>query len=1040
MISKLIRIVLENRLWTLGIAGIVFIAGFLALLSIPIDAVPDITPVQVIVNTRTGGLDPDRIEKTITFPIETELTGVPGVEQIRSLSRYGLSQVVVTLNEGTDIWKARQQIGERLAGVRENLPGEVNPELAPVTTGLGEVLMYTVKAKQDSVLNLKSAREKLMELRTVQDFVVRPALKRVPGVADVDSIGGFKQEIHFDLQPMKMEAHGVTIGQIIRSLHGLGETAGGGYIQKDGKQIILKGGMTVGSLAELANLPVRLDVFGNPIRVGQVTRVVEGHALRLGAATQNGEETVLGTVLMLSGSNSRQVAHDSAQAIRNLPLPEGIEIEPVYSRAFLVDATIRTVAENLGVGAALVVVVLLLFLGNVRASLLVALAIPFSMLMAAGGMKYFGLSANLMSLGAVDFGLLVDASIVIIDNVMRRLDERPSGIMSRDEKYRCVFEAVTEVGRPVAFGLGIIMLVYVPILSFAGIEGKIFRPMAMTVIMALGASLIVALCIMPVLVFFTISKRKQSGDSFLLGFLRRIYTRLLGHVLAWRIPVVCTAVAIFTASLFVFYRMGSDFVPLLDEGDLVINIFRESTIGIDRSVEMQKKTDQIIRRFGEVEEVFSRFGTSESGLDPMGINLSDTFVMLKKDRNDWPRVNGRRRTKDELYEAIREAVEREAPGQELAPTQPIQMRFNEILEGSRADITLRILGPDLETLMELVEKAESIVKPIPGTAEAEMDALTALQKSSVLEMRADPRRMAIYGVQLSDLNETFATAMSGHRVGSYYMGDRRIPVIAHIDEAIRNNISEIRNLPVELPEGGTLPLHNLSKIEIREQITTISRMYGQRYAALAIFLSGRDVDSYVQEAKQKIASGLDIPTGYRIEWGGQFENLRKARIRLMIVVPVTLMLIFLFLLRDLGSVRHALLVYTAVPFAITGGIFSLAARGIPFSISAAVGFIAVSGIAILNGIVLMHFMKELRKEGKNALETAVETAQSRLRPVLMTALVASLGFVPMALNTGIGAEVQRPLATVVIGGLITSTFLTMLLLPVLYVWLEKDKV
>lgn len=1042
----ILKKVLQNRTWIIGIFLILCLVGIRSMISLPIDAVPDITNVQVMINTKTGALDPEQIEKTVTYAIETEMSGLPRLEDIRSLSKYGLSQVILVFHEGTDLYFVRQQVSQRLQNLKDQLPEGMTPELAPVTTGLGEVVMYTVTAKPNSALAKKNEAERLLYLRTIQDFLIRPELKKISGVAEIDSSGGFRKEIHVNAQIDAMERYGLSFEELHRKLKSLGDSYGGGYIQKEGKQIIVRTSSSLPNIEKIGQIPVRLDARGTPILLKQLANIREDHTQRLGAATYNGKESVLGTALMYIGANSREVSLDVVDAISKIKLPDDVQTNVVYTRSFLVDQTVKTVAKSLAEGAALVIVVLLLLLGSFRAALVVALAIPVSMLFAVTGMKFFGISANLMSLGAIDFGLLVDGSVVMIENLLRRFEEhRNPEALSLDQRFSLVKDSALEVAKPVVLGLFIIMVVYVPILALEGIEGKMFHPMAMTVLMALGASLLVAFFLMPVLGYIVLKvPHGEHKESKVFGFISRTYRPILFFGINHRAIVVTGTTTIALIAAFLFTRLGSDFIPQLDEGDIVLGLVRDTSISLDKSVDEQRKAEKIIQEFPEVETVFSRMGTPESATDPMGVNFADTFIILKKDHSLWPKASqadgsNRRREKSELIEAISERIQKELPGHEVSPTQPIAMRFNEILEGSRADVGLRIFGPNLDKLVEYIDTSKEIVEKIPGASGAEMDALTALRKSPMMNIALEYDALSKYGVTLQEANSALMMAMGGIQVGNFYEVDRRFPVILHLDEKSRDNEKEIHRIPVALSGGGTIPLSSVAKFTEAPQVTTIARSFGKRYAALSIFLKDRDVASFVEEAKQKIEAGLKLDAGYTLDWGGQFKNLEKARLRLLLIVPITLLIIFIILLRNFVSVRLTLLVYSSIPLAVTGGIFSLFLRGIPFSISAGVGFIALLGIAILNSMVLVDFINQLRAKGESVRDAVVHGATVRLRPVVMTALVAGLGFLPMALNTGLGAEVQRPLATVVIGGLITSTLLTLVLLPTLYIWLEEKR-
>lgn len=1037
MLNNLVESALKNRLWIFSIiAGICYL-GLIAAINLPIDAVPDITNVQVVINTKTGALDPSKIEKLVTYPIETEMSGIQGVEDIRSLSKYGLSQITIVFEDLTNIYFARQLVAERLQNIRANLPEGVSPELAPVTTGLGEVLMYIVEAKPGTQLTTKSEKERLLYLREVQEYVLRPQLKKIPGVADVDSNGGMLKQIHINIFPKKLERYGLSLEKVASKVESLGESYGGGYIQKDGTQIIVRSTGYVKGLDTVSSLPLALDTSGKPIRIRDVANVSEDHALRIGAATHHGEETVLGTILMRIGANSREVAIAAENTLQQIKLPDDVQTKTLYSRSHLVNATIHTILKNLLEGAALVIIILLLLIGNFRIAVIVATAIPISMLFALKGMQLGGISANLMSLGAIDFGLLVDGSVVLIENIVRRLEELRGREIGPKEKFKIVTEACKEVVVPLVFGIFIIMLVYVPILYLEGIEGKMFRPMASTVLLALGASLFIALFLMPALAYLFIPSKLQHGkEPWLLRCVHKLYEPILKYSLnhSWIVVPVVLIPAIL--SIFLFLKLGSDFVPQLDEGDLVINLARETQQDIDTSVGWQKRAEKIIMNFKEVDEVFSRMGTPESALDPMGPHLADTFIILKKDRTQWPFINGKQRSKEELYEAIKKDLEIDNSKQEITANQPIEMRFNEILEGSRADVSLRIFGSDLDQLLQYSNQAKEILSKVKGISSIEEDPLTALSKGPVLDVVLNYEKMAKYGISLKEVNEVLKGSMSGQEVGSFYDEDKRFPIVMHLDESLRNDVSEIKKLPINLLEGGTIPLSLVADISQNDQVTTISRSGSRRYSALSIYLKDRDIGSFVEEAKTRIEKELKLPNNYEVAWGGQFRNLEKAKKQLGVIIPIILIVIFILLLQSFGTIRHALLVFSAIPFAMVGGIFSLYIRGINFSVSAAIGFIALAGIATLNSMVMVSFFNQLHSQGTTVLITVFKGALTRLRPILMTAMVASLGFFPMAFNSGTGAEVQRPLATVVIGGLLTSTLLTLIVIPVLYRWIE----
>lgn len=1042
MTDKIIKYILENRWQVFLLIFFLMAYGGMSISNLTIDAVPDITNIQVLVNTKTGGLDPEQVEKNITYYIENEMAGLPGVMEVRSLSRFGLSQVVVVFEDGTDIYRARQLITEKLQSVQGTLPSRITPELGPISTGLGEVVMYAVLPKKGN-LEQMNEKQKLIYLRTIHDYLIKPYLKsHIRGVADIDSLGGYKKQIHIDVDPAKLGEFGVTFEELIHNFQSIGENYGGGYIEKDKKQIIVR---TQGelNLAGIAELPVKLNVFGAKIKIKKIAEVKEGSAIRVGASTEMGQEAVTGIVLMLKGANSRDVSIAAEQAIAELPLPKDVDVKILYTRNYLIDQTLRTVAGNLIEGASLVVIILFLILGNIRAAFIVSLAIPLSMLFATIWMHQIGISANLMSLGAIDFGLLVDASVVLIENIIRNMElaKKAHIELAMKEKIELIIVSAKEVAGPVVLGIIIIMAVYVPILSLEGVEGKMFHPMAFTVLFALAGSLIVAILIMPVLGSIAIRQQEKHSDPIVFRIINRYYTAILDYVINMKMKttIFVLVVVFFIFTLILFSRMGSDFIPVLDEGDLVINITHPSDISLTEAINNQLETEKYIMSYGEVKEVFSRMGTPESATDPMGVNLVDTMIVLKPDKKDWPKHSGKIFTKEELFNDIKSYLEKRFPHAEFMSNQPIEMRFNEILEGSRADVSVRIYGKDLNVLMDLQNKSVEILKKIEGADAVELDALTALRKSPVMNVKIQYDEIAKYNVHLQEVNEIVETSMAGRQIGYYYDFDWRFPIVVRLADRFKSDISEIGKIPVSLPEGGIIPIKRITDMNITSNVTSIARSGGSRYAGVAVSLSGRDVASFVKEAKESMKSKLHLPEGYRLYWGGQFKNLERAQAKLMVVIPIILVVIFFLVFQNFKSIIHTVMVYMGIPFAVTGGILALYLRGINFSVSAAIGFITLSGIAILNGMVLVSFIKQLEDSGMKVKQAVREGALIRLRPVIMTAMVASFGFLPMALNTGMGAEVQRPLATVVIGGLVTSTLLTLVILPMLYLMLHKER-
>lgn len=1015
---------LKNRFAVLLVLIVFVTSSIFVLQKLTIDAVPDITNIQVMINTKTGPLSPEQIEKLVTFPIENEVNGITGVDEVRSLSKFGLSQVVVVFNDKTDIYWARNQIAERLRSV--SLPENLSPEMAPITTGLGEVLMYTLSVRSLSDMANLTEREQLIKLRMIQDLVIRPELRRIQGVADVDTNGGYRREVHINIFPEKLNKLGITIQELKTLLMGVGETQGGGYFEENGKQIIIGVRQELNNLKALSELPIKQVFGGRVVKIKDVAEVRIESGLRVGAATTAGQETVLGTVLMRSGANSREVARESAERLLALKLPEGVQAKIHYSRAYLVNATINTVIKNLIEGAVLVILVLLLLLGDWRSSIIVAATIPLAMLGAFIGMNYFGISANLMSLGAIDFGLIVDASVVLIENYVRN-----AGQDKNKNRLSFFYESTVEVAKPILFGVIIIMLVYVPILFLGGTEGKMFKPMAVTVLLALGSSLLLALFVVPALAYFILKIDHVHKTPKVFILLESLYSKTLKWIMD-RPKVIISGVALISVSaiFILIFKVGSDFIPQLNEGDLVIGLVRPSSMGITESIAQQKKSEEFILSFPEVESVFSRMGTPDSATDPMSVNFADTFVILKKDKNKWPvnKKTGRIRTKSELFDEMKTGLEK-ITEQEVSATQPIEMRFNEILEGSRADVTLRIYGPDLEKLAELIDQSKSALEGMEGLSDSQYDSLTALTKSPTLEIIPKMDALPKLGVTYSSLREVFQLTVGGERLGSLSDSQYLMPIVMHLDESLRDRRNSVKQIPVEVAGMGVVPLEKIADFKDSQRVTTVARSWGQRYSALSLFVKGRDIQSFVSEAQSRVEKQVVLPDGYKFYWGGQFKNMQEARSRLMILVPLTLLLILFLLYKNFSSWSESLIVFSAVPLAMIGGVFSLWMRGMNMTVPASIGFIALAGISVLNGIVMVTFTSELIKKGMSPETAAYEGARLRLRPVLMTALVAALGFIPMALNTAIGSEVQQPLATVVIGGLVSSTLLTLLVVP-----------
>ena len=1004
---------LNNRLVVVA-GALAFVAlGLFSLQQLDVDAFPDTTPVQVQINTVAPSLSPEEVERQITFPVEQAISGLPGLQNVRSISKFGLSQVVVIFEDGVDIYFARQLVNERL-GTVELPPGLAKPEMGPVSTGLGEVFHYVVTAQGKD----------LTEVRTVHDWVVRPAMRTVPGAAEINSWGGYEKQYQLRIHPAKLIEHGLRLEEVLDAVRAGNFNVGGGNVSRAGGMLLVQGVGRTGSADQLERIVVR-SKDGVPIRVRDVAEVSTGHEIRRGAVTADGKgEAVLGLGFMLMGENSHEVTWRFKDKLASLQpsLPPGVKAEAVYDRTELVDYVIETVRKNLFEGGLLVVAILFLFLGNFRAGLIVALAIPLSMLFAFSGMLRFGIAASLLSLGAIDFGLVVDSSVIMIENVVRRLAEDQGG----RPKIDVVRDAAIEVRRPTMFGELIIIIVYLPILALEGVEGKLFQPMALTVVFALLGSLVLSLTLMPVLASLLLPRKMREHEPWLVRAVRWLYAPALRLALKQRAAVVGFALLLLLGAVLMARGLGSEFVPRLSEGAVVVNVIRLAGTDLDESVRYATRMEQVVLKAfpDEVEHAWTRIGTAETATDPMGVELSDMFISIKP-RSQWKRA----RTQDGLERLIQREL-RDMPGQRIAMTQPIEMRLNEMISGVRADLAVKIYGDDFDVLVEKGREVEATLRAIPGAVDVSTEQITG---QPVLQIQVDQEQLARYGVQARAVLDLIE-AIGSKPLGEVVEGQLRFPLVVRLPEDLRRSPETIGALVVAGPRGERIPLKRLATIEVVEGPSTITREWSQRRITVQCNVRGRDVGSFVEEAQRAVAAKVALPTSgrYRTEWGGQFENLERARTRLAIVVPLALLLVFVLLYVTYGSVLDALSIFTAVPLAAVGGVFALWLRGMPFSISAAVGFIALSGIAVLNGLVLISYVRKLIDDGRPLLAAIEEASLVRLRPVLMTALVAAFGFVPMAFSTGMGAEVQRPLATVVIGGIISSTLLTLLVLPVLY--------
>ncbi|SDP20158.1 cobalt-zinc-cadmium resistance protein CzcA [Ralstonia sp. 25mfcol4.1] len=1035
MFERILRFAIVQRwlvmLGVLAMAGL----GVYNYSRLPIDAVPDITNVQVQINTEAPGYSPLEAEQRVTYPLETAMSGLPGLEQTRSLSRYGLSQITVIFRDGTDIYFARQLVNQRIQEAREHLPSGISPQMGPISTGLGEIYLWTVEAEPGARKPDGTAYTPT-DLREIQDWIIKPQLRTVPGVTEINSIGGFAKEYLVAPSPEKMASYGLSLQDVVQALERNNGNVGAGYIERRGEQYLVRAPGQVKSIDDIREVIVG-TAQGQPIRVRDLADVGLGRELRTGAATDNGREVVLGTVFMLIGENSRAVSRavDTRMAAINKSLPAGVKAVTVYDRTTLVDKAIGTVKKNLLEGAVLVIAVLFLFLGNLRAALITAMVIPLSMLFTFTGMVTYRISANLMSLGALDFGIIVDGAVVIVENCVRRLAharEKLGRPLTRAERFEEVFAAAREARRPLVFGQLIIMIVYVPIFALTGVEGKMFHPMAMTVVVALLGALILSVTFVPAAVALFIGDRVAEKENRIMGWARRRYEPALRHALA-NTPVVLTAavVAILLSGLLAT-RLGSEFIPNLNEGDFSVQALRIPGTSLTQSVAMQQQVEARLKaKFPEIERVFSRTGTAEIASDPMPPNASDAYIMLKP-RDQWPDPG---RSRDALRAAMEAELET-IPGNRYEFSQPIQLRFNELISGVRSDVAVKLFGDDNAVLDATAQKIAQVLQSVPGATEVKVEQTTGLP---VLTVEVDRARAARYGLNMIDVQDTVAIAIGGRDAGVFYQGDRRFNIGVRLPEGIRSDVEALRRLPIPLPRGangGTsyIPLGEIATLDVSPGPNQVSRENGKRRIVISANVRGRDVGGFVPEAMSAIESRVQIPAGYWIAWGGTFEQLQSATERLQIVVPLALLLVFVLLFVMFGNARDGLLVFTGIPFALTGGVLALWLRGIPLSISAAVGFIALSGVAVLNGLVMLSFIRGLREQGESLDDAVFHGALTRLRPVLMTALVASLGFVPMAIATGTGAEVQRPLATVVIGGILSSTALTLLVLPVLYRW------
>ncbi|RRV74944.1 CusA/CzcA family heavy metal efflux RND transporter [Stutzerimonas stutzeri] len=1036
MFERILRFAIEQRwlvlLAVLGMAGV----GVYSYQRLPIDAVPDITNVQVQINAAVPGASPLETEQRVTFPIETAMAGLPHLRQTRSLSRSGFAQITVIFDDGTDLYFARQLVSERLQAASNELPQGVEVTLGPISTGLGEIFLWTVEAEPEA-RRPDGQPYTPTDLREIQDWIIKPQLRNVRGVAEINTIGGFAKEYQVAPDPKRMAAYRITLEQLVVALERNNANVGAGFIERNGEQLSIRTPGQLGSPEDIGNI-VLSNAGGAPVRVRDIAEVGIGRELRSGAATDNGREVVLGTAFMLVGENSRSVSQAVAQRLEiiNQNLPKGVSAITVYDRTDLVDKAIATVRKNLIEGAILVIAVLFLFLGNLRAALITAMVIPLSMLFTFTGMATNKVSANLMSLGALDFGIIVDGAVVIVENAIRRLahaQEKHGRILTRSERFHEVFAAAKEARRPLIYGQLIIMVVYLPIFALTGVEGKMFHPMAFTVVIALLGAMILSVTFVPAAVALFVTGKVQEKDNRLMRAARNGYAPVLDWVMRHRTLVFSGAVASVLLSALLAMRMGSEFVPSLSEGDFALQALRVPGTSLSQSVDMQQRLEKAIaEQVPEVKRTFARTGTAEIAADPMPPNISDSYVMLKP-KEEWPDPD---KSREQLIEDIQKAAA-SVPGSNYEMSQPIQLRFNELISGVRSDVAVKVFGDDMDILNKTADDIAAILQDVPGASEVKVEQTTGLP---LLSVNVDRDKAARFGLNIGDVQDTVAAAIGGREAGTFFEGDRRFDIVVRLSDTLRADPDVLARLPIPVPAvaGAAsdridfIPLAEVATLEFVLGPNQISREDGKRLVVVSANVRGRDIGSFVQDASAAIAERNPVAPAYWTTWGGQFEQLQAAAKRLQLVVPLALLLVFVLLFMMFNTLRDGLVVFTGIPFALTGGILALWLRDIPLSISAGVGFIALSGVAVLNGLVMIAFIRGLLEEGRPLSEAVREGALVRLRPVLMTALVASLGFVPMALATGTGAEVQRPLATVVIGGILSSTALTLLVLPALY--------
>ena len=1038
MLNKIIKFSVEKYGVVLFLTLLVIIAGIWSFQNLPIDAVPDITNNQVQINTNVAGLAPEEIERLVTFPVEISMRGMAGVEQIRSITRFGLSQVTVVFNDDVDIYRGRQMVSERLSGVLRELPENAETKLGPISSGLGEIYQYVLEYKNPAT-DPKLRYQQLIELKTLQDWSIKPRLMDVKGVTEINTSGGYEKQYHVQPDLIKMRSLGLRLEDLLNAISKVNKNVGGGYIQQTSEQFLVQGVGIFKSVRDIEQVPIKLLENFKPLRVADIAKVTIGKPLRTGSATFNGNEAVIGTVMMLLGENSRDVAHRVNERVKELSktLQEDLVIIPVYNRSDLVDATLGTVEHNLLLGASLVILILFLLIGNVRAAIITAITIPLALLSTFLIMKPLGLSGNLMSLGALDFGIIVDGTVIIIDNCIRFIQMQTQKFgrkLTRQEIQKSVIDACIEVRTAAGFGELIVVIVFIPLFGLVGVEGKMFRPMAMTFSIAVFSALILSFTVAPALAGLILSGNASDKEPFLMKIVHKLYLPCLKFALHHKKSILGGSIAFMLGAGLLFSRLGSEFLPQLAEGTFAFHMIRPVNTGLDQSLEMQKKAELVLKDFPEVDHVFSRIGTSEVATDPMGVNVSDTYIILKN-RDDWKERNkGSKHVFESLAQEMVQKLNEEVPGQTYLASQPIQMRFNELLEGTRADVSVKVFGPNLQNNMDIAKKIQAVVSKVPGAGDVELD-LAGL--SPVLRVIPKTDVMLQYGVTTTDVLESVSIALGGEEAGTFYENEKRFPILVRLPEEQRSNLELINSLPVGTGVTQTTPLSTLANVDFTETFGSITRENSNRRSAVLINLRGRDTESFVHEAQAEVEKKVKVPSDHFVEWGGNFKNLQEAKSRLMILAPLAFAIVLFMVFSAFGSVGETLLIFSCVPLALVGGVFGLLVAGLPFSISAGVGFIALSGIAVLNGVVLVNYFNQLKSEGVQGEEIVIQGCLIRLRPVLMTALVAVFGFIPMTISQGVGAEVQRPLATVVVGGIIFSTTLTLVVLPVLFNMFEK---